>query len=682
MSDKKKRPKGKNLGKNLANIHADAIALFDDIQTAMRGERLQCLEDRRFYSIAGAQWEGALSEQFESKPKFEVNKIHLAVIRVINEYRNNRITVDFIPKDGSPKDELAELCDGLFRADEQDSCAEEAYDNAFEEAVGGGFGAIRLRAELEDEDDYDNDEQRIRIEPIFDADSSVFFDLDAKRQDKSDAKHCFVIDSMTVDAFEEEWGEEAVSSIPKQISSVGYDWYTPDLVYIAEYYHIEKQKVKVLTYQTLDGREERYDEEDFENDPNLKSYLKSIGANAAGSKKVQRQRVHKYIICGNSILEDCGYLAGKYIPIIPVYGKRWFVDNIERCMGHVRLAKDAQRLKNMQLSKLAEISAMSPIKKPIFTPEQMAGHATMWAEDNIKNYPYMLVNPLTDANGAPMPSGPVSYVEPPDIPQALAAMLAQTDSDITELLGNQQEAEQLMSNVSGKAVELIQNRKDMQSFIYTSNFAKAIRRVGEIWIQMAKELYVEEDRSMKVIDRTDETANAKLMQPMADIKNGGTYMANDLSRAALDVTVDVGPSSASRREATVQTLLGMMQMSGGDQQTMQVLMGMAIMNMEGEGIADVREYFRKQLVQLGVLEPTDEEAEQMAAAEQPNAQEDALTAMAEEARAKAAKANVEVVETLADTEKTRAETDLTKAKTAETIAGIPAVRNTPPPRAQ
>jgi hypothetical protein len=35
-----------------------------------------------------------------------------------------------------------------------------------------------------------------------------------------------------------------------------------------------------------------------------------------------------------------------------VYGKRWFVDNIERCMGHVRLAKDPQRLKNMQLSKL------------------------------------------------------------------------------------------------------------------------------------------------------------------------------------------------------------------------------------------------------------------------------------------------------------------------------------------
>ena len=39
------------------------------------------------------------------------------------------MTVDFLSKDGSPNDEMADVCDGLFRADEQDSGAEEAYDN-------------------------------------------------------------------------------------------------------------------------------------------------------------------------------------------------------------------------------------------------------------------------------------------------------------------------------------------------------------------------------------------------------------------------------------------------------------------------------------------------------------------------------------------------------------------------
>lgn len=48
----------------LANIHSLALRRYDYIYGALRDERAQCLEDRRFYSIAGAQWEGKLGEQF------------------------------------------------------------------------------------------------------------------------------------------------------------------------------------------------------------------------------------------------------------------------------------------------------------------------------------------------------------------------------------------------------------------------------------------------------------------------------------------------------------------------------------------------------------------------------------------------------------------------------------------
>jgi len=133
-----------NKEQRFQNIHQQALTEFDRVQSSVRDERLQCLQDRRFYSIAGAQWEGPLGEQYENKPRFEVNKIHLSVIRIINEYRNNRIAVDFVSKDGDTDEKLAETCNGLYRADERDSGAEEAYDNAFEEAVGGGIGALAL----------------------------------------------------------------------------------------------------------------------------------------------------------------------------------------------------------------------------------------------------------------------------------------------------------------------------------------------------------------------------------------------------------------------------------------------------------------------------------------------------------------------------------------------------------
>lgn len=648
----------------LVNIHSEALAQFDDVQKALKDERLQCLQDRRFYSIAGAQWEGPLGEIYENKPKFEVNKVALAVMRIISEYRNNRVTVDYTPKDGTKADELADTCDGLYRADEQDSVADEAYDNAFEEAVGGGFGAWRLRTKYEDEESEDDDRQRVIIEPIFDADSSVFFDLDAKRMDKSDAKYCYVIFSMTRERYIEEFGDNP-TDWHKTIHQHEFDWSTPDMVFIAEYYKVEMVSETIRVFQGIDGVEEKYRTKDFKDDPTLEETLLAVGKTEVRIKRVKTKRVHKYILSGGRVLEDAGYIAGKCIPIVPVYGKRWFVDNIERCMGHVRLAKDAQRLKNMQLSKLGEISALSSVEKPILTPEQVAGHQVMWSEDNLKDYPYLLVNPITGPDGSQSVTGPIGYTKPPTIPPAMAALLQITETDMQDILGNQSQGDKIVSNISGKAVEMIQQRLDMQTFIYMSNFSKAMKRSGEIWLSMARDVYVEEGRRMKVIAENDVTDSVELMKPMINPETGEIKMQNNMADAAFDVNVDVGPSSSSKRSATVSALMGMMQVTQ-DPETLNVLGSMAMMNMEGEGISDVRDFFRNRLIKIGVIKPTEKESQELMAEmqgqpEDPNSV--FLKAAAEEAIAKAAKARADTVATVADSE-------LTRAKTIETMAGI------------
>ena len=653
-----------NKEQRFQNIHQQAMTEFDRVQTSVRDERLQCLQDRRFYSIAGAQWEGPLGDQYENKPRFEVNKIHLSVIRIINEYRNNRIAVDFVSKDGEANDKLTETCNGLYRADERDSGAEEAYDNAFEEAVGGGFGAWRLRTAYEDDENDEDERQRIRIEPIYDADSSVFFDIDAKRQDKADAKYCFVLYSMTYEAYKAEWNDDP-TTWPKIIHQYEFDWDTPDIVFVAEYYRVEETRETVRIFLTIQGEEERYTQADFDADETLEETLAAVGTVEVRQKRIKRKRVRKYIMSGGGILEDQGYIAGKNIPIVPVYGKRWFVDNVERCMGHVRLAKDAQRLKNMQLSKLGEISALSSIEKPILVPEQVSGHQVMWAEDNLRNYPYLLVNPITGPNGETQAAGPVAYTKSAAIPPAMAALLQITEQDMAEILGNNQQADKMVSGISGKAVELIQTRLDMQTFIYMSNMAKAVRRCGEIWLSMSKDIYVEEKRKMKTVGAMEEIGSIELMKPQIDEETGELIYENNLGDALFDVAVDVGPSSSSRRDATVRALTGMMQVTT-DPTTQQVLQAMAIMNMEGEGIGDIKEYFRKQLVQMGVLQPTEEEQQQMMEA-QANVQQDAQTTYL---LAEAAKSQAQAIQAQANTEYTLARSEETKAKTAETISNI------------
>jgi hypothetical protein len=376
-------------------------------------------------------------------------------------------------------------------------------------------------------------------------------------------------------------------------------------------------------------------------------------------------RVRKYIMSGGKVLEDAGYIAGKNIPIVVVYGKRWFVDNIERCMGAVRLAKDAQRLKNMQLSKLGEISALSSIEKPIMTPEQVAGHQVMWAEDNLRDYPYLLINPVSGPDGNTQIAGPVAYTRSAAIPPAMAALLQITEQDMQDILGNPQGADKMVSGVSGKAVELIQTRVDMQTFIYMSNFAKGMKRCGEIWLSMAKEIYTEDKRKMKTIAPTGEAGMVELMQPMIDPETGSMMMANDLSDATFDVVAEVGPSSSSKRAATVRALTGMLQITQ-DPETAQVLTAMAMMNMEGEGVGDANAYFRKKLLRMGVVKPTDDEAQQLMAEMQGEPQDPNsmyLQAAAEEAMAKAAQARASTVKTVADAE-------LSRAKTVETLSKV------------
>ena len=642
----------------LQKKHAFFLEDFNNIQCAVREVRMQCLADRRFCSVTGAQWEGDLEQQFENKPRFEFNKMMKSVIRIFNEYRNQRFDVEFISKDGTDVDQMADSCASLYRADEQDSVADEAKDNAFEESVQGGIGAWRMVDVYANEEDEDDDQLRVAWEPIVDADKSVFHDLDCKRQDKKDAKRCYVLTGITRASYKAQYNEDP-ASWPNSITQSFFDWFTPDLVYLAEVYEVEKKGGVRHVFVSLTGEEKTLTPEEME-DAEYVEELAVTGWTEARQEKTKKRRVHKYIMSGSCILKDCGYVTGQWIPIVVTYGKRWFVEGVERCMGQVRLGKDAQRLENMQKSKLAEISAFSTVEKPIVTPEQISGHAEWWASDNINDYPYLPLNALRQPDGTIIGTAPTAYTKVPNIPPAMVALLQLTQTDIKELMGDEQSAEQVKSNISGKVVELVQNRLDMQSFIYISNFAKALKYSGDVWMSKAQENYLKAGRKLRGISAQGKAQMIEIRRPVINEDTLAVEFENDFSKAMLDVVVTVGPSSQSKRAATVRSLTAMMSITQ-DPQDLKVLSAMTMMNMEGEGIEDVNDYYRKQLLQMGVLQPTKEEAAdlaqaQAAAAQQPpNPDQQFLLAEAAHKAALAKKAEADTVLSVANTEKSQSE---------------------------
>ena len=650
----------------LAEVHKRAIRRFDATVVPQIPMREESLLARRFVEIPGAQWEGPWGEQFENSIRVEVPKIGRAIRKIETDYRENRIVPDFKPDGGDSNQDTANTIAGMHRADSYKFKAQEARDNAFQEAIRGGFGAYRLINVREDEYDRDNDKQRINPGALItDADQHVFFDPQAKSYGKHEAGFAFVLLPYTPEAFTDEFGDAEPTDWPDNLRHSTYDWYRPEVVMACEYYEVEDrtETLYVLTHPLI-TEEERIWKSEIEDEALAD---KKLAGWEVAIQRRKRRRVHKYILSGCRVLEDCGVIAGCRIPIVPVYGQRTFIDGQERFKGHVQDRMDSQRLYNSNVSRLAETNARSPQEVPIFAAEQMPPeYATLWSRLHIDRHPYALVNPLTDpTSGQIISTGPIGYVKPPELAPVTAALLQIANNDLIE--EDQDGADTVKANTSAEAMDIAAARVDAKSGIYLDNMRQSVQCEGEIYVGMLPDVYVEEGREVETMSEDGDDGTEKLGEMYTDGR-GATSVRNDFSRGKYKVIVSVTEATATRRDKTVRSALNTAEIAlkAGDMELAQASIITAIMNSDGEGIEDLQAYARKRGLQIGLVEPNEEEAAQMEQqAQQPDpatvladAQADALAAQADDSRASAAKKTAEVA--------------LTKAKTIETLtdAGI------------
>jgi hypothetical protein len=662
----------------LGKVWDRATARFDRAYGPQQQIRLASLEDRRFAFVDGAQWEGGLGQQFNNRPRFVVNKVQKAVRRIVSEYRANAMTVNFrSSEDDSRQDDLDALRI-VYRSDEQYSGAQDVYVAAFEEAVAGGMGAWRLTHDYDyrAETDLDDDTpQRILFEPISDADNSVFFDPDSRKLDKSDAKWCVVLNPISWDTYTTEYlGDEVeLSERPSSFKMVRslkqFDWFTNDSVYIGEYYEVEQKVEKYSVWrEPHSGLEQKVyaglDADAREDAEDQEKHWESVGYIKVRSGKRNSKRVRKYFMDGCGVLKDCGYIAGSEIPIVVVYGIRQIIDGIERFQGAVRLAKDSQRLYNMQISTLADITAFTPREKPIFTPEQIAGHELSWANDLVDNNPYLLVNPVTGADGSQTLAGPVGQIKQPDVPPALAGLVQITAADMLDVTGGDLAAAQVTSNTSDALVSRVQAHQDMQIYIFIDNMSRAMQRCGKIYLSMACDIYTEDNRKFSANGEDGSPESTSINVPSIDA-NGAPTIARTFT-PGLDVFVDVGPAFNSRKDSTVNAIAKILP-GITDPQMQQLMVATLVRNLDGEGMEDLSKFARMQLVKAGVVKPNDEEAEELQAEQQaaanapPDAQTVALLAQARKDAASATQSEASAVQALSTAE-------LNQAKAAESIS--------------
>lgn len=639
----------------MRKVHERALDRFDAVALPQQMVRAVSLAARRFVIVPGAMWEGEWGDQYENTPRPEDDKITKNLEKIETDYRENRLTADFKPANDDANSETAEMLDGVHRADSEHFNAQQARDNAFKEALRGGFGAYRETTEYAHPDDPDSDEQRINPGlQITDADQSVYF-YGSNLYDKSDARAAFVLTRELKAIAEDKWGAKNCDPWPSDRWRWSWDWFTPETVCIAEYYeveHVADERI-TLTHETS-GETQKFFASEIDDDELAE--LKALGWKRE-SKPAKRKRIHKYILNGSKVLKDCGYIAGTEIPIVPVYGHVDVVDGVEWWRGYVLKKMDPQRILNSMLSNLVETASTAPREVPLLTPEQYSGFvgtesfADVWARGNIDRLPFLPINALRNEDGSIVTAGPVGKIEPTQVQPAAAALLQIAIGSLSEDNDN---ADEVKANVSAEAMDLAAGRVDARSGIYLDNMRLSVKREAEIYKSMARDIYFEPGRKVETLTLDGEEGTAILAEPFID--DQGVYrIRNDLSQGSYKVVADVQESTATKRQKTVRESMAISEAATNAQAAdlAQAALYMAVMNMDGEGTQPMQEFARRKLIDLGVIEPTPEEQKKIEeaaqAAEQapPDPAQQALMAQAGELASQAKLNEAKAVETLA-----------------------------------
>jgi hypothetical protein len=372
---------------------------------------------------------------------------------------------------------------------------------------------------------------------------------------------------------------------------------------------------------------------------------------------------------GAEVLSDDGYIAGTEIPIVPIYGNREYIDNVERFKGHVHDKIDSQRAYNAKVSRLHELDSTSPRQRPIFTPEQMPPELRdLWALGDVDRHGYALVNPLIDpATGQIIHAGPIGMIEPIQLPPVTAALIQQSNMDLIE--DDQDSSDTVKANVSEEAMNLAATRIDAKSGIYLDNIRQSEQRAGEIYESMCADVYWEEGRKVPTMDEDDGDGEAVLHEAYTD-KSGIYSKRNDFTRGKYKVIVSVSEATATRRDKAVRAALNTAEIAGkmGDTELGQAALLTAIMNQDGEGLDSLKKFARRKAVALGLEEPNEEEKVALAreaenAQQQPDPNAELVKAQGVALQAGAAK-------DMKTIEKMDAEIDLLDVKARATAAGV------------
>jgi len=519
------------------DILEEARAAFALAADAEAENRREALDDLRFARL-GEQWPEKVrrERELEGRPCLTINRLPAFIRQVVNDARQNKPAIAVHPVDDGADPETAEVFNGLIRHIEQSSDAEVAYDTALDFAVTCGLGYFRINTRYAADDGFDQDIAVERVANPF----SIYGDPEGAAADSSDWNTAFVVDTLPRAVFEARWkGAEPVDWEADDYGRLSGPWLDGDRVMVTEYWRRERTTRTILALSDGQVVEEAVYKAQ-------KAMFDTLGVKVVGRpRQAASHKVSQRILTGAEVLETVNW-AGRFIPIVPVYGEELMVDGRRRLRSLVRDAKDPQRMFNYWRTTSTELVALAPKAPFIGRKGAFETDSAKWATANVQSHAYIEY----DGPEPPMRQG-FAGVPAGALQEALNA-----SDDMKSIMGLYDASLGARSNeTSGRAIMARQREGDVSTFHYIDNLSRAIRHAGRILLDLVPKVYA----TARVVRVLGPDGAAKAVGVAPGGQGGEALKAigkiYDLSAGKYDLTVRSGPSFTSRREEAATQMI-------------------------------------------------------------------------------------------------------------------------------
>lgn len=525
-----------------AEIVKEVRERVEDSWSHDRDNRREAATDLAF--LAGNQWPEQIrrEREAESRPMLTINRLPQFVRQITNDIRQADLAIKVAPVDDKSDPKLAKIYDGLIRQIQYQSSANHVFATAAEHQTACGIGWFRVCTEYCNDQSFD---QELRLKAIRNP-LSVYDDPGAIEPDRSDANWRAIVEVWPLSAFKQQWPDAAQEGVDVPVSdanSSSFFWSASDYVRVAEYWRKVPETIE-LAYME-DG-----------STINLTDVPKELRMMLPTPVRTRQHKTHRlecYIVSGSQVLSGPHSWHGRMIPIVPVIGGEWPMDQKTYRYGAIRFAREPQQLYNYYRTATAEAIALAPKAPYIATAAMIGPHKAMWDRAGKTNQPYLIYDPDPDAPGAAP-----RREHPPELPSALIQEAQIASDDMKGTTGIYDSALGAKSNeTSGVAIGRRQTESDTAQYHFVDNLQRSLEYCGRILIEVIPKIY-DNERVVRLLGEDDQEEFVTINQATMGV-DGVPVMINDLSAATFDVRVKIGKSYTNKRQEAADSMLAFMQ---------------------------------------------------------------------------------------------------------------------------